>query len=712
MFAFLRRQKPARKAVRRKVSSCVPHLEVLEDRTMPSISAVSLALNGETGNGFSGASQKSLSVDGRYVVFESYADNLVSGDTNGVGDIFVSDRQTGMIERVSVGPGGIQGNGRSTAGVISGDGRYVAFISYADNLVSGDTNGGTDVFVRDRQSGVTERVNLGPGGIQSGGQDNFGVAISRDGRYVAFKTDAPNLSSDGTTGPRPLYVHDRQTGMTELISYNPQSFDISGDGRYVAFAVFFHDVFVYDRQTATTQRVSLGLGGVEPNQGCYSPTISGDGRYVVYYSDADNLVSGDTNGTFDVFVFDRQTTTTDRVSVGPGGIQGNGVSWRPTISDDGRYVAFDSDADNIVNGDTNNARDVFLYDRQSGMTRRLSVAPASAEANDDSDSPAVSADGSYVVFNSLASNLAAGDVNNARDVFIASLSVNTSVTLAAANATYTGLAYDTANLITTVTPGAASGSVSYVFYSDAGGQNAIATPINAGTYYVQAFFTSSSSGYTDGTSGIVSFNIAKANASFSVTPYSGTYDGLAHNITVVATGVGSDGDLSSLVTLGSNQTNAGSYTGTWSFAGNGNYNPASGTAAIVITAKSLTVDATTQGTLNIAKAGTISFALQITGGLIASNNDIAALFNGAVFTIVVDGTSYSLTSTATVALDGRIYVSMKMSQGLQNALLTVLSEGNTVDFSLSALSNDDNYSLAADAISRLISEGKLKFAVV
>jgi hypothetical protein len=214
----------------------------------------------------------------------------------------------------------------------------------------------------------------------------------------------------------------------------------------------------------------------------------------------------------------------------------------------------------------------------------------------------------------------------------------TVLTLTAANATYTGAPYDAANLTATVMPAAASGSVSYVFYSDAGGQNAIADPTNAGTYYVQAIFTSSDPArFTNATSAIVPFTI---------------------------------------------------------------------------TAKSLSVDATTQGTLNIAKAGTISFALQITAGLVAGNNNAAALFNGATFTITVGGTSYSLTATATVAPDGTIHVSMKMSQGLQDALLTALSEGSTVDFSLAALSNDGDYSIAADAISRLISQGKLKFAVI
>ncbi len=214
----------------------------------------------------------------------------------------------------------------------------------------------------------------------------------------------------------------------------------------------------------------------------------------------------------------------------------------------------------------------------------------------------------------------------------------TTLTVTASDATYTSSAYGSANLTTTVTPADASGSVSYAFYSDAGGTTSIATPINVGTYYVRAFFTSSApASFTDAASDIVSFTI---------------------------------------------------------------------------TAKSLTVDASTQGTLNIAKAGTISFALRITDGLVANNDNVVALFNGAMFTIVVDGTSFSLAATATVALDGTINVSMKMSQALQNALLTALSQGTTVDFGLSAVSNDLNYSIDADATSRLINQGKLKFAVV
>jgi hypothetical protein len=211
------------------------------------------------------------------------------------------------------------------------------------------------------------------------------------------------------------------------------------------------------------------------------------------------------------------------------------------------------------------------------------------------------------------------------------------VTLTAANATYTGLPYATANLTTTITPAAASGSLSYVFYCDAAGQNQIPTPVNAGTYYLQAFFTSSSSGFTNAQSSIVSF---------SITP------------------------------------------------------------------SALTVDANTQGTINISKAGTISFNLQIVAGLAGDNNNVVSLFNGATFTITVEGTSYDLTSTATANADGSIIVQMRMSQGLQNALLTALSEGNTVDFRLTALSNDGDYGISADAISRLIQEGKLTFAVV
>ncbi|MBU4457101.1 MAG: hypothetical protein KKA65_06395, partial [Nanoarchaeota archaeon] len=256
---------------------------------------VSVASDGGQGNGDSSWGV-SISADGRYVAFKSNASNLVSGDTNDANDVFVHDRQSGQTTRVSVASDGAQGNYHSGSPSISADGRYVAFESYSNNLVSGDTNDAIDVFVHDRQSGQTRRVSLASDGAQ-GNYHSGSPSISADGRYVAFGSYSNNL--------------------------------VSGDTNDA------NDVFVHDRQSGQTRRVSLASDGTQGSGDSSSPSISADGRYVAFYSDASNLVSGDTNGYWDVFVHDRQSGQTARVSVASDGAQGNGVSLYPSISADG-----------------------------------------------------------------------------------------------------------------------------------------------------------------------------------------------------------------------------------------------------------------------------------------------------------------------------------------------------------------------------------------
>jgi Tol biopolymer transport system component/cold shock CspA family protein len=402
---------------------------------------------GYLGEGNLGSLAPSISADGRYVAFESDATNLVPGDTDACGqppntyncpDIFVRDRQTSTTERVSVSSGGVQANGESWTPSISADGRYVAFDSDATNLVADDTNAKTDVFVHDRQTGVTERVSVGY--LGEGNLGSLAPSISADGRYVAFESDATNLVSGDTNGVTDVFVHDRQTGATERVSVSSTgtqgdqpSYDaaLSGNGRYVAFQSSATnlvaddtnaktDVFVRDRQTGTTTRVSVDSAGAQANgTSCFRgleaircPAISADGRYVAFYSLASNLVPADTNGAQDVFVHDLQTRATTRASVDSAGYEGNDWSMQPAISSDGRYVAFDSLASNLVAGDTNTARDVFLHDRHTGATLRVSVSSASGEGDHGSLQAAISADGRYVAFSSFASNLVPGDTNN------------------------------------------------------------------------------------------------------------------------------------------------------------------------------------------------------------------------------------------------------------------------------------------------------------
>ena len=400
-----------------------------------STTRVSLATGDGQGNGRSFV--PALSGDGRLAAFYSDASNLVDGDTNAARDVFVRALQTRATARVSVSSSGAEANGDSFAPAISSDGRFVAFASSASNLVDGDTNDANDVFVRDLQAQTTTRVSLAAdGGNANGGSD--APSLSGDGRLVAFTSAASNIVAGDANGQRDAFVFDRQTGtaanvsvdsagvQADLDSFTPE---LSANGRFVAFTSFAEnlilgdtnegsDVFVRDLQANTTERVSEYTGHFEGEGDSLRPSISTDGRYVAFDSDDWNLVWGDTNDVFDVFVNDRQTTVTTRVSVDDSGTQSDGASNRPSISADGRYVAYYSEASNLVPGDTNGATDAFVYDRQSGATKRVSVAGSGDEANGDSVRPALSASGRLAVFESDASNLVPGDSNHFTDIFV------------------------------------------------------------------------------------------------------------------------------------------------------------------------------------------------------------------------------------------------------------------------------------------------------
>jgi Tol biopolymer transport system component len=310
--------------------------------------------------------------DGRFVAFISGSRDVVPGDTNGTWDVFVRDRQMELTERVSVDSHGGQSNGFSALYglTISPDGRYVAFESRASNLVPGDTNGASDIFIRDRLSRTTERISVATGGTQGNAQSWY-PEITPDSRYVAFVSGASNLVPGDTNGVL--------------------------------------DFFVRDRVSRTTERVSVATGGAQANDYSYKGGISADGRFVTFYSAASNLVPGDTNARLDVFVHDRSSGTTERVSVSTGGGQGDGHSSMPSISADGRYVAFISEAANLVPGDVNGFSDVFVRDRQNGTTELVSVGVGGVQGNGSCYETSISADGRYVSFDSGANNLVPGD---------------------------------------------------------------------------------------------------------------------------------------------------------------------------------------------------------------------------------------------------------------------------------------------------------------
>jgi Tol biopolymer transport system component len=376
-----------------------------------------------------------ISAHGRYVVFPSAAD-LAPGDTNGAVDAFVFDRLRHVTTRVSVGTHGEQGNGDTFLNEISASGTRVAFSSLASNLVADDTNGVADVFVRDLRTGVTSRISVATGGGQAdGGSGN--VALSADGRFVAFDSYATNLVPGDTNGSDDIFVHDTRTGVTTRVSvasdgsqashFSPQypgvlgSFEpaLSADGRYVAFTSTatdlvpndtddVADVFVHDMRTGVTTRVSVAADGSQASRsstgplGSTVPAISADGRYVAFLSDSANLVPGDGNRVADAFEHDRRTGATWRVSVATDGTGANSESYAPRISGDGRYVTFLSGATNLVRHDTNRSWDVFLHDARTGRTKRVSVLASGGQiGGSGSTSAVISADGCCVAFVAL-----------------------------------------------------------------------------------------------------------------------------------------------------------------------------------------------------------------------------------------------------------------------------------------------------------------------
>jgi archaellum component FlaF (FlaF/FlaG flagellin family) len=380
-----------------------------------------------------------ISGNGRFVGFPSFATNLVPGDTNGVPDIFLRDRQRGTTIRVSVGQNGEQQNADSVRHALARNGRFVAFESLATNLVPGDTNDAPDVFVRDVRAGTTRRVSVGADGAQ-GNNVSVNPAISADGRFVAFDSLASNLVPGDTNGTWDVFVHDRQTRTTTRVSVGPggvqgngetSGLAISDDGRFVAFDSLASnlvpgdtndavDVFVRDRLRETTRRVSVRSNGAQANSRSFNPSISGNGRFVGFTSVATNLVKGDTNNFSDVFVHDRRTGTTRRVSVGSSGRAGNGGSFLPRqgISADGRFVTFVSNASIFVPGDTNGIDDVYLHDLRTGRTSLVSDGVAQGSDATGASVSAISADGRSVAFVSPANNLVRGDTNNVPDVFV------------------------------------------------------------------------------------------------------------------------------------------------------------------------------------------------------------------------------------------------------------------------------------------------------
>ncbi len=407
----------------------------------PRIVRASQNAEGDGANGLS--SYTDVSPDARYLAFRSLATNLVGSDTNDAADIFVFDRLTGEITRDSVDAAGNELNGDSLIPSLSSGGRLIVFDSLATNAVAGDTNGYRDVFVRDRVTGSVTRVSVDSSGHEGNGFSQRGK-ISADGRFVYFNADASNLVPEDNNGVVDVFVHDRLTGETRRITVNSEGDEsngwswlsyISSDGFCAAFQSDAsnlvsgdtngqRDAFLHDRRTGETIRVSVAVDGGQSNGISQWPSVSGDCRFVAFESNATNLVDGDTNDSADTFVYDRATMTTTRVSVNSQGTEGNAASRYPYLSGDGRFVTFYSDAANLVAGDNNGVTDVFVHDRLTGETSRVSMSWDGVEGNGASSFPSLFPDGSAVAFQSHASNLIPEDNNAENDIFIRELPVH------------------------------------------------------------------------------------------------------------------------------------------------------------------------------------------------------------------------------------------------------------------------------------------------
>ena len=362
-----------------------------------------------------------VSADGRFVAYTKDGDGVVDGDTNGAIDLFVRDRADGSTEGIGFNEQGelVGANG----GTISDNGRLVAFVA-PDGILAGDTNGFSDIFLRDRGDGTTTLVTSGADG-QSGIPQ-----ISGDGRFVAFESQASNLVAGHTNGSADVFLYDVEEATIVLVSRGRDgssahgwstSPSISADGRYVAFQsdawdlhptqnTFGVQVFVFDRVTGEVSVASVDDWGTPGSYGAsFGPSISADGNVVAFSSASSTLDPADHNDQVDVFVHNRQPGTTRPVSLPRGsaisGEESDGRSDEAQITRDGSIVSFRSDATNLVPGDTNDASDAFAVKVETGAITRLSTAPDGSGGNDWTQAPLLAGDGSLAIFASSATNL-------------------------------------------------------------------------------------------------------------------------------------------------------------------------------------------------------------------------------------------------------------------------------------------------------------------
>jgi hypothetical protein len=386
-----------------------------------------------------------LSRDGRHVAFESDADNLVEGDVNLAKDVFLHDRLSGLTNLVSLANDGTQATSDSYGPAMARDMLTIAFVTETD-LVALDTNGLADVYLRDVDNNLTEFVSVSTEGTQ-GNSNSGSPALSSNGQHVAFHSYANSLvDSDNNGLIRDIFLRNRTGLSTSIVSLSSsgeqgngssEKPDISGSGALVAFHTFatslllddtnsgFPDTLIHDTDSQQTTVISVDSNDAQTSGNSFSVAMSEDGRWVAFQSDSFGLVPGITNGNVDVFLRDQILGDTTRVSVSSSGEQANGNSKNASISDNGRYIVFESAASNLVEGDDNGVDDIFMHDTATGNTILISKNLSGEPANGHSRNPKISGDGTAVAFTSYATDLVYWDQNAQADVFV----METGVTL-------------------------------------------------------------------------------------------------------------------------------------------------------------------------------------------------------------------------------------------------------------------------------------------
>jgi hypothetical protein len=420
----------------------------LRDLVAGNTTLISVGVNGNA----AGSSQNAMiSDDGRYVAFESTASSLVAGDGDMLYDIFLRDLQTRTTKLASVRSDFNVSINAPNRPVISRDGRLVAFQTGAAPFSLVTTIG--QVYVWDAQFGSNVLVSVSLGGMTPAAGVSHSPVISGDNRYVTFQSNATNLVAGATNGTFQVYQRDRVASATTLVSVNRagngnnldcSAVATSDNGRFVAFESrddnlgaddrnHAYDVFLRNLTNNTTALISSsGVGLASATSRGLSSLVPGalsaDGRYAVFSSAAPNLVPNDANATSDVFVRDLWNGTNALVSVGTNGTGGDGASWNPVISADGRFVAFASQATNLTGGVTNRKGNIFLRDLHTGTTTLVSANASGQGGNGASINPSINADGRRITYESLASDLVLNDLlNNASDIFLYDRSLGTNL---------------------------------------------------------------------------------------------------------------------------------------------------------------------------------------------------------------------------------------------------------------------------------------------